>query len=313
MDHGLPYFVDDIRARVHRRLDRASLALLAGAALLIGVAVAALASWLHTGGQAAFVLGSQAALVVLVAYAATALRAWVIGRWAIRVTFASLGLLFPLVTRALPLLLLFVTFLFINTEVWQVASQLDGGVMWTTVLLFTAVAVGFLLVRLPEELDGVDAGLDATGIRAGVRGTPIEAAVGELADESLGNEDLVQGLQKVNLVLVLLISQLVQVLLLAFAVFAFFLLFGVVAMDPAVVGSWLLPGDTVHPVLGDSFSQELLQVSVFLAAFSGLYFTVYAVSDTTYREQFFASVLDELQRAISVRAAYRALGRLPDA
>ena len=36
-------------------------------------------------------------------------------------------MMFPLVTRALPLLLLFVTFLFINTEVWMVASSLDAG------------------------------------------------------------------------------------------------------------------------------------------------------------------------------------------
>ena len=44
-------------------------------------------------------------------------------RWAVGRTFGSLGMLFPLVTRALPLLLLFVTFLFINTEVWMVANS----------------------------------------------------------------------------------------------------------------------------------------------------------------------------------------------
>ena len=49
----------------------------------------------------------------------------------------SLRMLFPMVTRALPLLLLFMTFLFINAEVWQVSATLDGGVLWVTVLLFT--------------------------------------------------------------------------------------------------------------------------------------------------------------------------------
>ena len=37
-------------------------------------------------------------------------------------------------------------------------------------------------------------------------------------------------------------------------------------------------------------SRELVQVSMFLASFSGLYFTVYAVTDETYRRQFFSAV-----------------------
>ena len=118
------------------------------------------------------------------------------------------------------------------------------------------------------------------------------------------------GLQKVDLVLVLLVSQAVQVLLLALSVFAFFILFGVVAMDPDVVASWT--GGDLHPILssvgawdGDRLSRELVQVSVFLAAFSGLYFTVYAVTDDVYRKQFFSSVIRELERAVSARVAYR--------
>ena len=65
---------------------------------------------------------------MLAFYALTTLRAGSIARWAGKRTLGSLGLLFPLVTRALPLLLLFITFLFINTEVWMVAASLDGGV-----------------------------------------------------------------------------------------------------------------------------------------------------------------------------------------
>ena len=57
----------------------------------------------------------------------TALHAGPIVRWALAAhASAACGLLFPMATRALPLLLLFVTFLFINTEVWQVASNLTS-------------------------------------------------------------------------------------------------------------------------------------------------------------------------------------------
>ena len=87
-----------------------------------------------------------------------------------------------MVTRALPLLLLFITFLFINAEVWQVAADLDGAVLWLTVLLFAAIAVGFLLVRLPEEVDRVDDVIDVDLVRRGHRGTPIEQPVAELLD-----------------------------------------------------------------------------------------------------------------------------------
>jgi hypothetical protein len=118
----------------------------------------------------------------------------------------------------------------------------------------------------------------------------------------------VAGFQRANLILVLLVSQMVQVLLLALAVLVFFLVFGVVAMRPDVIESWIgQPPQSfeVWPTL----SLELAQVSVFLAAFSGLYFTVYAVTDETYREQFFTSVTAELERAVGVRAVYRSLTR----
>ncbi len=312
VDHGLPYFVDDLREEVARGLSRPRLVAVFAAAVLVGLVAGVLTgAWLGaaTGvGAGLTVLG-----VVLAAYAVTTLRAWIIVGWAVRRTFRSLGLVLPLVTRALPLLLLFITFLFINAEVWQVAASLDGGVLWVTVLLFAALAVGFLLTRLPEELDDVDEEVEAQQLVDACVGTPLEDAARHLAArvDRVGAVDAeVRGLQKANLVLVLLVAQAVQVLLLALAVFAFFIVFGVVAMEPSVVSTWT--GGTLHPidgplgeVAGERLSLELLRVSVFLAAFSGLYFTVYAVTDELYRRQFFSVVIHELERAVSARVAYR--------
>ena len=56
-------------------------------------------------------------------------------------------------------------------------------------------------------------------------------------------------------------------------------------------------------------SNELFQVSVFLAAFAGLYFTVYAVTDENYRRQFFTDIADELEKAIGAQRVYVALLR----
>lgn len=312
--HGLPYFVDSYRTKVAAGLRRGRVSVVVLFACLVAAAVGVAVSIPLTTAAG---LGAALSAVglVLATYAVATLRAWLIVGWAIRRTFRSLGLLLPLVTRALPLLLLFITFLFINAEVWQVSAALDGGVLWVTVLLFAGVAVGFLLTRLPEELDNVDDEVDRQQLLDACRGTPLEAAAEAIAGrvERVGSVDAeVTGLQKANLVLVLLVSQTVQVLLLSVAVFAFFIVFGVVAMDPGVVGSWT--GGDLHPVVssmgawdGDRLSRELVQVSVFLAAFSGLYFTVYAVTDDVYRKQFFSGVIRELERAVSARVAYRSL------
>ncbi|RHW26912.1 hypothetical protein D0Z08_12025 [Nocardioides immobilis] len=313
--HGLPYFVDSYRAKVAAGLRRPRVAAVVLVAALVGAVVGVVVA-VPLSAAAGIGAALSAAGVVLASYAVVTLRAWLIVGWAVRRTLRSLGLLVPLVTRALPLLLLFITFLFINAEVWQVSAALDGGVLWVTVLLFAAVAVGFLLTRLPEELDSVDDEVDSRQLLDACRGTPLEAAAGAIAArvDRVGSVDAeVTGLQKANLVLVLLVSQTVQVLLLALAVFAFFIVFGVVAMDPEVVGSWTNDG-VVHPLtgpagdwIGSRLSQELVRVSVFLAAFSGLYFTVYAVTDDAYRRQFFSSVIRELERAVSARVAYRSM------
>jgi hypothetical protein len=54
-------------------------------------------------------------------------------------------------------------------------------------------------------------------------------------------------------------------------------------------------------------SVALLQVATFLSAFSGLYLTVSTVTDETYREQFFGSVMHEMERAVGMRAVYLTL------
>ena len=316
--HGLPWFVDDVRARVHAGLRRRRLMAVLLVGLVLGAVAGTLLVWLTdrpgVDAGAGLVLGIQVVLLVLAIYALTTLRAGAIARWAFRRTLGSLGLLFPLVTRALPLLLLFITFLFINAEVWQVSSTLDGGILWGAVLFFGAAAILFLVPRLAEELDAFDDSIVSADLLAASKGTPLEAPAQRLIDEDidLPEEAQVTGLQMVNLVLVLVIAQAVQVLLLAVAVFAFFMVFGAVAINDGVIESWTQ--DDVHHVLGiNAVSQELLQVSVFLAAFSGLYFTVYAITDELYRKEFFTVIMNELRRAVGARVIYRALRRDPTA
>lgn len=116
-----------------------------------------------------------------------------------------------------------------------------------------------------------------------------------------------------NLILVLLVTQIAQVVLLSLSVFAFFMVFGGIVMENGVQEAWAGGAHEVHALpYVTNLSVELVQVSVFLAVFSGLYFTVGVLTDQNYREQFFAEVLGELERAVGVRAAYLALAEQLD-
>ncbi|MEI5673621.1 MULTISPECIES: hypothetical protein [unclassified Nocardioides] len=313
LQHGLTYFVPENRAAVRSALrPRRIVPLVLGTAL--GAAAVAIAVAVWADDERSLLPAVLWTVFGLVAtwYALTALQARPIVAWALARTFRSLGTLLPMMTRALPLLLVFVTFLFINAEVWQVSAYLDGGRLWLVALLFGTLAGAFLLVRLPEEVDRTDDHVDETLLLKSTAGTPLERAARELVDDPDGDPASyaeVSGYERWNLVLVLVVIQATQVLLLAVTVFAFFMLFGAMIMDPEIVGTWTGEGAAaVHNVPRfPTLSFELVQVSVFLASFSSLYLTVSTVTDETYREQFFGSVLHEMERAVGVRAVYLAL------
>ncbi len=302
LDHGLTYFVPEQRAHVRQALRARRVVPVVIVVLLVATGAGGLLAW--AGNQVALSSAVLTSVLLLGAawYALVQLHAGPIVRWALGRTFGSLRTLLPTTTRALPLLLLFITFLFINTEVWQVASELTTGQLWLAVLLFIVLAVAFLLVRLPEEVDRTDDDVDDRLLLKACAGTPLEGECRRLVDDPDADPAAhaeVTGFERWNLVLVLVIVQAVQVLLVALAVFAFLMVFGSLIMTDHVLGQdWAIRGD-LHVAL--------LQVSTFLAGFSGLYITVSTVTDETYREQFFGHVIHELERAVGVRTIYLTL------
>jgi hypothetical protein len=309
--HGLPYFVPAERMAARGALHPRRIVPVVVAVALGAVGVAVLLALLlddKTMGPAALTFVGLAAGL---AYAVTALRAGPIVVWALQHTLGSLRQLLPTVTRALPLLIVFVTFLFINAEVWHVSSRLDGGVLWLVVLLFLAMGIGFFLVRLPEEIDLADDELDDARIVTVVEGTPMTAEAERLAVERPGmlfEETPISRFERINLTVALVVIQLSQVLLVSVTLLLFLLLFGGLAMKNEVIEVWIGEA-TTHPERLPNLSVELFQVAVFLSAFSALYISVTAVTDDTYRSQFFTGVMREMERAIAVRAAYNAVRR----
>ena len=304
LQHGLSYFVPERRADVRNALKlRRTLPLVVVIALVAAGAGAALAWATGEFSAAPATLVALAALAVLW-YALTALHARQILTWSLGQTLGSLRRVLPMTTRALPLLLLAILFLFINTEMWQVGANLSVGSLWLVVALFAAIAIGFLLVRLPEEVDRVDDDVDDAFLLRACRGTPLEEPCRELVDDPHADPAAhaeVTGFERWNLVLVLMVVQTVQVLLLSLTVFVFLMVFGWIIMTEPVLGAWSTGDDSIN------LNHALVQVSVFLSAFSGLYLMVSTVTDEAYREQFFAGVTRQLERAVGMRAVYLTL------
>jgi hypothetical protein len=231
--------------------------------------------------------------------------------WASGFTVRQIGSVIGLFGRSMPLLLLFTVGLFINTEMWQVAATLDGWLFWATGTFFVAVGVLFLLLRLPPELARIIDEVDAEDPVERCAGSPV-AALADAIDP--GEQVPLSGRQRGNLLLVLFFSQAVQVLLVSVAIAVFFLLFGVVAIRPETIGAWL--GDAVDPghlvtwhVGGQEIvvTRALVHVAGFLGFLSGFYFTVYVITDGTYREQFFTEIAEEVRESLAVRRVYLAL------
>lgn len=308
--NGLPYFVESGHDAVQRALAPRSVwtwaAVIAGLSVMAGVVVGL---WLDSWTEAILAAAAAASLGVFARFVRV-FRVVPIARWAARHSWRNRYLLIPLATRALPFLLLFITFLFINTEVWMVASAMDARLLWTCVGIFALIAVAFLQQPFRDEIDRVGTELEGERLVETCAGTPVASAARELqAEPHLAAEMAgirLPMLQRRNLFLMLFITQAIQVILLAVVVFGFFMVFGAVAIRPVVITAWL--GHTPEYLVAQlNLSRELLRVAVFLSAFAGLYFTVQAVIDDTYRREFFSQVSQGLEQAVGVRKVYVAV------
>jgi hypothetical protein len=210
-------------------------------------------------------------------------------RWGLRRGRNQLTGLGSLVARALPLLLLFNTFLFINAEVWEMAGTLNGWAYVVVILTFASLGVTFALSRVPGVI----------------------RAMRSFESWSDIDEDRLRLRQRFNIGLIVLFGQALQITLVTVALTGFFIGFGFFAITETTTLGWTRL-DEVHALTDWSFggrplilSEPLLRVSVFLGSFSGMYFTVVLTTDDTYRTEFADDVGPEVREALAVRSAYR--------
>jgi hypothetical protein len=245
--------------------------------------------------------------VLAAIYFATSYAVGPLARWGAQRARAQVGLFLNTIVRVLPLLLLVITFLFVNAEVWQMAGRLYGWAYWVVAAMFVVLGIVFLLSRMPTLVAGAHS-LDMTSdlVRDLLVDTPVTGDASGDPATGRGTPPPLSGREHANLVLLAFFGQAIQITLVAIVVFVFFVAFGTLAIPADTVAVW-----TTHPphVLwgsGKVVTEELLRVAGFLSAFTGMYFTVVLSTDATYREEFAEDVTPDIQRVLLVRAVYRA-------
>ena len=272
------------------------------------------AGWELIAAQAILNLILLGVIYVLASYAVIATVIW-----GIRRLFSELSGLISLVMRALPLLLIFNTFLFLNAEMWQVGANMSQLTIWIVIVLFLVLGTAFLMTKIPNDLREVlSVGTWQQTFKL-ASDTPA-ASLGANLDVDMSAKTDVAPLTRRetgNLGLVLLWSYGVQVLLVTLVIGFVFVIIGTVLIPTELIVQWTGDPSTAGCATWFGFepwcpsdgnyvvTQALLRVSGFVAAFSGLYFTVFITTDQTYRAENTNANLAVLRSCVAARALYR--------
>jgi hypothetical protein len=243
------------------------------------------------GGQLGSFFATIAANLALLAviYAVFVYGLLAILRWVLTRLAGQLASSFRLIAKAVPLLAIFALLSFPAQEIWEVFATTTRFAFACTIGLFVLLGASFLLVRVPIETRRLER-------EAGEGGPPLTRA------------------QRANVGLVLFVSQALQVLFVSLSVGIFFTVFGMLAITDATRESWIgTPGNVLLTISvgGNDFdlTSQLLRVAVGLAAFSGFYFAVAMLTDSTYREEFLTELTDEMRTSFRDRIEYLRLRR----
>jgi hypothetical protein len=213
-----------------------------------------------------------------------------------------------LLGRALPGMLFVTLFLFFTGELWQAMNRLGWERVALVVALFGLVTVLAAAARLRDEIGRVEQDLSPPRLAAASKGTPLaRVPFDELADGPLRATPL-SGREERNLLLVLATRQLVQAGVVGLALFAFFIVLGLLVVEPDTAEQWI-GGPPAYSVLVPGMPVAMLRNATLFAAFGSMYFAVTSMSDADHRQQFFAPIIDEIERTLAVRAVYLAVRR----
>jgi hypothetical protein len=234
-------------------------------------------------GSAAVTAGVNLVLLGL-AFGVIRYGLFAIVRWTGARLFEQLAASLSVISRAVPLLLVFALVLFINTEMWQVFSRIPDAFLILVGVLFVLAGSVFVAAQLPREVRELEEG-------AGAAGPPLEPR------------------QRFNVGLVMFVGQALQILVVCLAIGGFFVVFGALAVGADVRDAWEVERQEVIlrlTLFGEQLqvTEALLRVSGGIAAFSGLYYAIAVLTDSTYREEFRDELTSEMADSFAARAEY---------
>jgi len=229
-------------------------------------------------------------------------------KWMAKRLMGSLGDLRVAAARALPFLLLFVTFFFFTAETWQTFARLEGLPYGLTLLLFLGVGTVFVNARLRPDVEGLEHFDTWEEACVEAASTPAARLVRPPADIAV----LVplSKRERRNVQLVAVASQVILAALVAAVIGCFFLVLGVLTADHELISSWVQHPPQVYLTFRLSgraliLAEEHIRVAGFLAVFSGFYFGVYSVTDPAFRQGLTDDAATQLRPAFAARALYR--------
>ena len=218
---------------------------------------------------------------------------------AIRHTLQDLRNSVNLLGRALPPLLFVTLFLFFTGELWQAMNRLEWPRLSLIVALFVAITVLAAAARLRDEIGRVEHDLSPPVLSAACEGTPLaEVTLSEPVEARK-----LTGQQVRNLLVMLALRQLVQAAVVGLALFGFFVVLGLIVVLPETAEQWI-GGPVAHAKWLPDVPVALLRNATLFAAFGSMYFAVISMSDAEHRKQFFAPVVEQVERTLAVRAVY---------
>ncbi|MDH3704757.1 MAG: hypothetical protein OES57_01745 [Acidimicrobiia bacterium] len=229
--------------------------------------------------------------------------------WTLRHLWHQIGQLVQLVLKSLPLLLLFSAFLFLNAEIWQVATDIPDVFVLVVVAAFVAVGSGFILLALRHAQDNLNrfdswGQVDQLCTSSPYAGIPVPPSSDPLEPPRLRRR------AQFNLGLLLFVAQAIQVLLVAMTIGLFYVAFGLFTVREATILQWTTLEEVDVWWRASPFGHEivltrsLVVVATLIASFAGLNFAVSALIDETYRRDFREEITREMRESLAVRTRY---------
>ncbi|MEV4622868.1 hypothetical protein AB0J74_29670 [Asanoa sp. NPDC049573] len=287
-----------------RRVPRLSLftawTLLAGyAVLLAAVPLTALNKGWSVGGFTYYLLVAVAATAG--GYLAVTYGLLPLLRSAVRHAIDDMRNSVRLQGRALPMLLFVTLFFFFTGELWQATNRLGWDRVGWVLLLFAAVTILASAGRLRDEIGRVEADLRPERLSHACERTPLSMVdMADVApDGPLAPVRLTNG-QVTNLLVILATRQLVQAAVVGLGLFGFFVLLGLLVVTEPTAAQWI----GAAPEMVGRVPVALLKNATVIAGFGSMYFAVNSMIDGEQRHQFFAPILDEVERILAVHAVY---------